>query len=680
MGTRLPPRPLQALALGVAAAAVALGLWLAGALDRLEYSAWGWRVAALAPLRTPSPRVKLILVDQASLDWGAREMHWSWPWPREVYGALIDFARRGGARVLAFDVLYTEPSLYGVADDQTLAAAIRRGPPLVAAAFYGRDRITLPIPEVAEAATRLGNVAGDPDPDGISRRASLAQPVEGRLVPSLGLAAWQTGLPEAVGGAAGDWAAEPGRLRLGDYRVPVDGHNRLILNFAGPGGTHASYSAAAVVQAELKLQAGEAPGLDPQVFRDAYVFVGFAAPGLLDLHPTPLSRVYPGVEVHATALDNLLTGDLLRDAPRAWVSAAVLLMAWAAAWLALGARNARGTALASALALPVPAGLGFAAYGLGFWWPMVVGLLAVGLALIAALALNYAREGRQKAFIKKAFRHYLGAEVIEQLLADPGRLRLGGERREVTVFFSDIEGFSSFSERLDPAALTALLNDYLSEMGALIQAEGGYLDKYIGDAIVAFWNAPIDQPDHAARACRAALACQRHLAERGAEFERRAGVPLRARIGLNTGEVLVGNLGSRERFNYTILGDAANLASRLEGANKAFGTYLMISEATWSAAGGDFVGRVLARLRVVGRQAPVQVYELAGLPGAGRPAAWTDFDAARTLYAEGRLAEALALFDRRPEDAASRAYAARCRQALAATPADWTGVWELTEK
>ncbi len=670
--SRLP----SSLAVGAAAAALACALWLGGALDRLEWSAWAWRVAAFAPARAPSPQVKVILLDQASLDWGAREMHWSWPWPREVYGALLDFLHRGGARVVAFDVLFSEPSVYGVADDQALAAAIERHGPFIAAAFYGRDRTSEPIPEVAAAATRLGNVSDEPDPDGIIRRSTLLRSVAGQPVPSLGLAAWQVGLADA----AGDLHVEPGRLRLGGHSIPVDAGNRLILNFAGADGAHRTYSAAAVIQAELRLQAGEAAGLDPEVFRDAYVFFGFSAPGLLDLHPTPLRRIYPGVEVHATALDNLLTGDLLRDAPPAWVASGAALMAWAAAWLGLGARKARGSLIAFALALPVPLGFGFAAYALGFWWPMVVGLVAVALALIGALVLNYAREGRQKAFIKNAFRHYLGAEVIEQLLADPGRLRLGGEKREITVFFSDIEGFSGFSERLDPAVLTALLNDYLSDMGAVIKDEGGYLDKYIGDAIVAFWNAPLAQPDHAARACRAALRCQRRLAERGAEFERRAGVPLRTRIGLHTGEAVVGNLGSRERFNYTILGDAANLASRLEGANKAFGTYLMVSQATWAAAGGDWIGRDLARLRVVGRQAPVQVYELAGLPGGERPAAWAQFDAARALFAQGRLAEALDLFEAQPEDAASRAYAERCKRLLANPPADWNGVWELTEK
>jgi adenylate cyclase len=270
--------------------------------------------------------------------------------------------------------------------------------------------------------------------------------------------------------------------------------------------------------------------------------------------------------------------------------------------------------------------------------------------------------------------------VIDQLLADPSRLSLGGEKRELTIFFSDIEKFSSFSERLDPTQLIGLLNEYLSEMGEIIKEEGGYLDKFIGDAIVAFWNAPVEQPDHAARACRAALRCQRRLAERRAEFQEKYGAVVKMRIGINTGDVTVGNMGSSDRFNYTVLGDAANLASRLEGANKAFGTYLMVSESTWTKTGGVFAGRELSRLTVVGRKQPVGVYEPTGLPGEPRPEWHADFERALHLFFSGKFAEALPVFERQTEDSVSRAYADRCRLYQTTPPAEWAGVWNLTEK
>ncbi len=654
-------RALQSLGVGCGAFVIAVLLWLGGALDRFEYSTWAWRVAFFAPRRTPSADIKVILLDQASLDWGSKEMGWSWPWPREVYATLLDFCRRGGAKAVAFDILFTEPSVYGVADDEALGSAIRKTRAFVGAAFYGRDRVTQPIPSVATNATVLANVSDEPDPDGVFRRASLLRAHDGKKVPSLGLAVWQL---------AGQR----------DLALPLDERNRLILDFAGTNGMHTSFSAAAVIQSEMQLQAGETPALSPSVFSNACVLVGFSAPGLMDLRPTPISRVAPGVEIHATVLDNLLTLSLLHDASTSGAILATLIMSCLAAWFVLSARRAVHTLLGFVLCLPIPLGAGYLAYALGYWWPAIFGLLAVALALVGAVILSYATEGRQKAFIKNAFRYYLGEEVIDQILADPSRLTLGGEKRELTVFFSDIEKFSSFSERLDPTVLITLLNDYLSDMSAIIKEEGGYLDKYIGDAIVAFWNAPVAQPDHAARACRAAVRCQRKLEERRAEFERRTGVVLRARIGLNTGEAIVGNMGSRERFNYTILGDAANLASRLEGANKAFGTYLMVSLSTWQRAGGNWVGRELARLRVVGRKTPVRVYELTGLPGEPRPDHWGVFEQARILFEQGRFAEAQALFERWPEDPAACAYAEKCRSLAVCPPAAWTGIWELNEK
>ena len=259
--------------------------------------------------------------------------------------------------------------------------------------------------------------------------------------------------------------------------------------------------------------------------------------------------------------------------------------------------------------------------------PLAAAVSALGIGGM----LNYIAEGRQKHFLKAAFRRYLSPTVVDQLIRHPERLRLGGERRELTIFFSDLQGFSSFSERLSPEDLTHLLNDYLTDMTDIILEEGGTLDKYEGDAIIAFWGAPIEQPDHAVRAVRAAVRCQRRLAERRDEWAQRYGAVLKMRVGINTGPVVVGNMGSNQRFDYTILGDAANLASRLEGANKALGTYLMISESAWTATGGAFPGRELGALRVVGRHTPVRVWEATGLPGDPPPPDAAPYEASPTM-------------------------------------------------
>ena len=701
----------------VAALMASFALETAGWLDRPEYVTWSWRVRAGARPAAVTDDIRIILIDQPSLDWARRENKLSWPWPRGVYAPILDFCNRAGARGVAFDIIFTEPSFMGVADDAELGAAVARTETFAGGVFLGDDLdlesarwpedvprpwqrfdglkewlaaagagtgavargAAFPIPDVATNALVLGNVRDVPDADGVFRRVSMFRVFDGEAVPSLGMAAWLASarIHEQPTGVR----LERGGLVAGDRRVPVDDTGRAILRFRGPSGTHRAYGAAGILQSELQLAEGATnPVVHPSELRGKYVFVGASAPGLMDLRPTPISRVYPGVEIHATALDNLLAGDFIRPFPPAASVACAAAFALLLALAAVFGRKAwhLGVAIAAAFLLPLAAG--FALYGSGWWFPVVLQTLAAALAVAGGALYNYSTEGRQKAFIKQAFRHYLGPAVIEQILDDPARLRLGGERRSLTIFFSDIEKFSSFSERLDPTDLTALLNEYLTEMGQVILAEGGYVDKYIGDAIVAFWNAPLGQEDHAVRAIRTALACQRRLAERRAEWAERYGATVKMRIGLNTGEVIVGNMGSDERFNYTILGDAANLASRLEGANKAFGSYVMAADAVRASAGDGFVWRKLGRLRVVGRQTPVDVFEPLGAAGGPSPA-WLDaYHAALSAFEAGRFGEAETAFRAIEGDAVSARHADRCARLRASPPETWDGVIGLTEK
>ena len=701
---------LHGCVVGLGATAVAVGCWFAGWLNQPENMLWRWRVRVFARVTPPSEQIKVILLDQNSLDWGKTENRWSWPWPREVYGPIFSFCKRGGAKSVAFDWVFTEPSVYQVADDEALGAAFQSVSSSVGALFLGTksgevthwppdmpasrlviqgldawlktarsrrvyaSRASFPIPEVATNAAWLGDVSGLPDEDGVCRRAQLFQVFDGRPVPALSLAAY------LAANKVQELKIEPGWLSIGGKRVPIDSAGCAILYFRGRRGMHEMYSAASIIQSELRLQEGGTPPVDPSVFKDAYVFFGSSAAGLLDLRPTPISKVLPGVEIHATALDNLLSALFLRDAPKGVTLFATVFLGLFSGILVTVSRKAWQSVVALVICLPIPVAIGFAAYAKGFWWPIAVGEVATLLALVGAVVINYATEGRQKAFIKSAFKHYLGPAVIDQIIADPSRLQLGGEKRELTLFFSDIEKFSSFSEKLDPTTLTSLLNQYLSDMTDIILEEGGYVDKYIGDAIVAFWNAPLVQPDHATRACRAALRCQRRLAEQREVYRQKTGVTIKARIGMNTGEVTVGNMGSRDRFNYTVLGDAANLASRLEGANKAFGTYAMISEATWSKTDGRFIGREIGQLRVVGREKPVRVYEIMGLSSEVLPSFVPDYERGLQLCAAGQWAEALRIFERHLDDPPCIAYAAKCKMLLSDPSQQWDGIWSLTEK
>ena len=698
---------------GLVAAAVAGGLEWSGLSARWEHVMSDWRARALARPSVATEQVKLVLVDQASLDWASRNLGWSWPWPREAYAVIIQHLQRQGARVVALDVLFTEPSAYGVADDEALGTAMGGGGAVVAAVFLGRQadqatawpeglaarglaieglegwlesrpaavaELTLPggafpVPEVAGQTACLGNTSETPDGDGVFRRAAPFRLFDGRAVASLGMAGWLAGLEaEGVAAAIGDDG-----LEAAGRRIPLDGRGRMIVKYRGPSGTHGAFSAAGVIQAEMRILEGgeESGGADVS---GCHVVFGFSAPGLKDLRPTPMGGDYPGPEIYATVLDNLLAGDFMRDAPpwavRLWLVALALVAGAAAA----AARNAWQSALAALGMLVLPTLAGFGVWPLGVVLPMAGPTAGVGMALLGGAMVNFVLEGRQKMFIKGAFKHYLSPVVIEQIMRDPGSLKLGGERRELSIFFSDLEGFSAISERLGPEELTALLNDYLTDMTDIILEEGGTLDKYEGDAIIAFWNAPLAQEDHAARAVRAAVRCQQKLAERQTEFAARAGTKLKMRIGLNTGPVVVGNMGSHQRFDYTVLGDAANLASRLEGANKALGTYLMIAESTWQATGGLFPGRELGELTVVGRKTPVRVFEATGLEGVPGRESDRAFADALALARAGRWAEAAEAFGALADDAAAATYAKRCRELADRGAAAWDGVWNLTEK
>lgn len=700
------------LCVGLLAAAVSLGAWHTGMLQRLEWKAWDGWVSLLARPAASSAKIKFIFLDQYSLDWMANNMGVSWPWPREMYAPIVEFCRRSGAESVVFDVLYTEPSAWGVEDDERLGAAIGQPPPFIGAMFLGsgeagetswpewapkpgaaltkgavpvwieqcrQPKATFPIPEVATNATTIGNVQANPDADGIYRRAKPFQVFDDIPVPALGVAPFLA----SGTGAKPEFGAET--AVIGKTRVPVDRRGNLILRFRGPIDNYETYNAAAVIQSEINLQSGEQPPIaNANVFRGCHVFFGFSAPGLYDLKATPVGKdgAYPAVGIQATLLDNLMQGDFLRDAPNTLLLALVMALALACGAAVCACRSARQTLIVFIIALPVPAALSLGAYEHGLWLPFVPVESAAALALVGAVLVNYATEGRQKRFIRNAFKQYLNGDVIEELVKHPERLKLGGEQRELTIFFSDLQGFSGISERLTPEQLTSLLNEYLTAMTDIIQGLGGTIDKFEGDAIIAFWNAPLAQPDHAQRCVRAALECQAKLEGMNPAFKTRIGTELFMRIGVNTGQVVVGNMGSDSRFNYTILGDAANLASRLEGINKQFGTYTLVSETAMRAMNGAFPAREISRVTVVGRKTPVTVYE--PMPRdcfEKRKELLSQFARALAIFYKGDFKAAAEAFEPlAASDPPSAAYVRKCREMFDNPPDMWDGVWRITEK
>jgi adenylate cyclase len=697
-GSLLRKRFSRGIGIGLGAFALALLVWSLHLARPLEWKSWDARLRLFANPARASSNIVILLIDQYSLDIYEKQQGLSWPWPRQVYSAVVDYLRTGGAKAVFIDLVFSESSRSGVEDDADFARAMERagnvflplslsrkdeaGEELPAerlerfslpdgsglqAAFPSTRTAGLPVDVLLRAARGAGNVLFTPDSDSIFRRLPVAFSYKNLLIPSLPL-------------ALARYLKEGAKLPA----IPLDRTGRMIIHYHGPAGTYKMYPIAVIINSYAQIVEGKEPQIPAEQFAGKTVLIGTSAPSLLDNWATPLSGVSPGVEIHAAALDNILRGDFIRT-PRPIVL--ILLFFVLALLTAAGAsvlRKIGHQVVFFLLCLALPCGAAWGAFASGYWLEFVVPEFAVLVSFVGASLLNYSVEGKQRRFIKSVFRHYLSPDVIDRIVENPSLLRLGGEKREITSFFSDVAGFTGISESLSPEDLVNLLNKYLSAMTDIILASGGTLDKYEGDAIIAFWNAPLDQPDHALRACRAALRCQKRLEELRPEFQKTAGQAIAVRIGLNSGPAVVGNMGSSQRFDYTAMGDTINLAARLESACKQYKAQILIGEETFGRIREAIVGREVDIIRVVGKKKPVSVYEIIGEKNEVSPAEYDRlriFEKARDAYKRKDWSGASSLFGKLAGDPLSEIYLERCRGLMdSPPPEDWDGVFQLKHK
>ena len=667
--------------------------------EPIENETWDMRQRLIAQPNDRDPKIKIIMIDQTSIDLYARREKIYWPWPRSLYNPVLRYLKRAGARGVAFDMLFTESS-HHVGDDDEFAQEVRGSLPIVSAVSllpgeidvdpavmklfktvqgarsesikpYLADRsvpvyagASYPIPQLIESSAALGNVTADSDSDKIFRRT-----VPGAYLNDVPV----LGLPFALYDVT-----HPDSSLIPQLDRIADSGGRLHIRFHGPSATYDTVSIAAVINSWLKLEEGKDPDIPLSEFKDAYVFVGTNAPGLFDLRPAPLAGNYPGVELNATILDNILHRSFLRTVPTHLALGIAAVFLGFVAVLATKVERFQIPMIVAVLSVWV--GISIFVAHKGWWLPLVAPTVGSLYVLLLVFLLKYRIEGREHRFIRNAFQHYVTPEVIDQIVRDPSHLSLGGERRELTILFSDIRGFTSISEKMKPAQLVGFLNKFLSEMTDIILAAGGTIDKYEGDAIIAFWNAPVKVVDHEKRGVQAALACQMRLRELRSTFAKEYGIEVGMRVGLHSGLVTVGNFGSTTRFNYTVIGDAANLASRLEGANKVFGTETLVSADTRKKAGEEYIWRQVAKIRVVGRHEPVVVFEPLQ-PGIHDQtiALLGEYERARGLFEEGALAEAESRFATLKNDPVSNAYRERI-ELFRKGGLEFSSVWNLTEK
>jgi adenylate cyclase len=470
------------------------------------------------------------------------------------------------------------------------------------------------------------------------------------------------------------------QMRLGSLVIPTNEEGRLLINYRGPQKTFPHYSATDVIHGRIPRDA----------FRGKIVLVGATAMGIYDMRVTPFEHVFPGLEIHANVIDSILQEQFLYR-PN-WIALPDILAVIATGVILgifLPRMKAFWGAMISGLLFLSILGLGkFLFQDRGIWMNMTYPVLNLGLIYLGTTGFRYMTEEREKKKIRGAFQYYLTASVVEEMLKNPEKLKLGGEKKDLTVLFSDIRGFTSISERMSPEALVKFLNEYLTRMTDVVFRYDGLLDKYIGDAIMAVWGAPLDQPDHVQRACNTALDMVEELRKLRKQWVAEGLPALNIGIGVNTGPMVVGNMGSDRRFNYTVMGDSVNTGSRLEGLNKIYGTNIIMSEVSSGRIGEEFLRRELDLVRVKGKDQPVKIYELLGRKGKTFPGPEIlsgDFQTALGEYRKRNWDKARqafqAILNGFPHDGPSRLYLDRC-EVLSENPPpeDWDGVYTMTTK
>jgi adenylate cyclase len=694
-------------------------------LDVVELKTYDMRLRSGAT-RVPAGQVTIAAIDEKSIAKLGR-----WPWPRTTFATLIGRLDDLGARVIAMDVFFPESenaklierierleaeqgfatanSPYAslkeqLAVDASLGQAIATsGRVVLAMAFLmspdeasalpkteaerafedlkrntvavSGDGVTGPlnlpmdepagllanVPEIRSQGRFSGHINSFPDlEDGTIRRAPLVIRYRGSYFPSADVQAVRVfEHSDALAlHARNDGITD---LSIGGRSIGTDERGRALIHYYGPEKTIPTFSIADVLDGSVSRK---------QV-KDKIVVIGPTAKGLGDVRVTPYGSAFPGVEIRATVVQNLLDDDFI-NRPK-WMTkvdvAAIALLGGLLAWALPRMGYWGGTALTLAL---------FAAYVLIattlfrvqlLWLNVVYPSLAILVVFVASTISKYVTAETGKRQLKSAFQHYVAPKIVDEIVDNIGRLRLGGEKRTLTVLFSDIRGFTSVSQSLPPEELVRLLNVYLTKMTDKVFKHDGLLDKYIGDAIMAVYGAPIYRNDHALLACRTALDMVEELRGLQAQWHEQGLPQLEIGIGINTGPMVVGNMGSQDRFDYTVIGDAVNLGSRIEGLNKTYGTQILLSEFTYEQVRNEFAHiREIDLAQVRGRQQPVKIFEL--LPANSHSLDWLpQFERAYMLMRAAEFREALTLFEQLSasvQDPVSRHHMHYCRERLSA--------------
>ncbi len=679
MRSRLLPAGAFGLAAGLAGLLLGQLPFFGVVESKLYDLAIRWTVAP----EHAHPSIAVVEIDEISLR-RLEPVVGRWPWPRLVHAFVVDYLARGPARAVAYDVSLTDrdrrtgfdagSTIWTGAEsdaalvDSTKAAGnvihlaeavfegatgaddVGRRLASVPQGAYGlddsvdlRSALSGPYPGLGEAARALGHNVMLVDEDGPVRQIIPFVRRDGVFLPSLGVAAAQV----AMGVASADVRLDGDDIVIGPARLPAAAVHvprfsdeqgqarqgrRSRIRFRGPAvlpdgrtPTYPTYSFYDLFYSEQQLLEGQAPLVDPATFKDRLVFVGATAVGLRDVFAVPLGETgaMSGPHIHANVADMILSKRVVRRAPL-WLCVLVaLLVSVCARCAVLPSRVTIGLSLATVLLATVHVA-GVAVFAQGVWVPLVPATLGWGLAAAGGFAYQYVVEGREKRQVGALFSRYLSRDVYEQVMANPALAELGGQRRHMSVLFSDMRGFTALSEKGDAEALVRQLNEYFSRMVEVVFEHRGTLDKFVGDMVMALFGAPLDDPDHAEHAVATAVAMVRALDDLNVGWAAQGRPTLDIGIGVNSGEMIAGNIGSRQVRSYTVIGDAVNLGARLESLNKDYGTRIIISDATRQQLRTAWPIRPLGSAVVKGKSRSVDIFEVVVEPASGRQVPFTE--------------------------------------------------------
>jgi len=581
----------------------------------------------------PGPETVIATIDEKSIKNLGR-----FPWPRSTWGRVVDRLTEEGAKVIVFDVFFTEPETVA-SDDLFQRAIMRSGRVVLPVVFdfteggykesgftdqkidflipsaymamkntdapFSAPKATMVLPTLLRFSTyakALAHINMNPDIDGTLRWEMLAVEYQDDYYAPIGLQAARLYRDVPLEKMALDFA---GSVQLGETTIPTDEFGRMLINYRGPNRTFPMYSISDLL--DRNLPAG--------TFKDKIVLLGATAIGIYDLRVTPYSPNMAGIEKHASVVDNILKGDFLRRAPDLDIPLIFIFTLLLGILIPrLGARS--GAAVFIVLFAVFSGFVYYLFIAKGIWFSWIYPASALFFGYTSQTAYRFFTEERRARDIRKMFSSYVSKRIVDELIRDPNKAKLGGDRKEITVLFSDIRGFTNFSEKHEPEDVVSLLNEYLGAMTNIVFEHDGTLDKFVGDAIMALWGAPVGQPDHAERACRCSLVMIKKLKELQAKWTAEGKYAIDIGIGINTGDMVVGNMGAEgKKMDYTVIGDNVNLGARLEGLTRKYNNHIIISEFTYEKVKNIVKVNELGSVTVKGKEKPVVIYDLVGLQG-----------------------------------------------------------------